>query len=505
MRNGITRRTTLKMAGATLAAAAAPGALLAQVEGPLVLACDAITTLDPASPRATGGNLSVSSQVMSSLTTLTETGELVGDLATSWEVNSPTQFTFHLNPDAKFENGKPLDASVIVWNFNRMMDPELKATADTDFDLIDRVEAPDPHTAVFHTKSPWLELPRRMCWFFFLEPTWAEEANPKVEVMASGAYRVVSFDPGGDVVLEANPDFYGEAPAISNVIYRSVGNAAARIAGLRGGEIHASLRIDPIDLAQLEGLPDYDVGAKEGQRYHVMKFHFGHEPLQDIRVRQAINYAIDKEAICKSVFRGYVGAGTTQVLNPQTPGFDPDMTPWPYDPEKAKALLAEAGYGDGLKLSLKTSVEGSSLSVSPITQIIAAQLKEVGIDLEVILLPYSAYLALRTQPEEAPDLTYAGYVSQSNSAIELFGQYSQQGPYAWGEYPPAFGEGIEAARSATDEAEQIEIIQGTSGVMLDTVMEVFLWIQPQTYAIHKKLNWMARTDDWIKAADMSWT
>ncbi|QEW20882.1 ABC-transporter substrate-binding protein [Marinibacterium anthonyi] len=505
MTNGITRRTTLKMAAASLAAAAAPGALLAQSGTPLVLAVDAITTLDPAFTRATGGNLSICSQVMSSLTTITATGELVGDLATSWEVDSPTQFTFHLNPDAKFENGKPLDASVIAWNFARMMDPDLKATADTDFDLIDRVEAPDPHTAVFYTKSPWLELPRRMSWFFFLEPEWAASHNPKVEVMSSGAYKVVSFDPGGDVVLQANPGFHGAAPSIPNVTYRSIGNAAARISGLRGGEIHASLRIDPIDLAQLQGLPDYDVGAKEGQRYHVMKFHFGHEPLQDIRVRQAINYAINKDAITKAVFRGYVGPGTTQVLNPQTPGFDDTMTPWPYDPEKARALLAEAGYGDGLKLTLKTSAEGSSLSVSPITQIVAAQLKEVGIDLEVVLLPYSAYLALRTQPEEAPDLTYAGYVSQSNSAIELFGQYSQQGPYAWGEYPPAFGEGIEAARSATDEDTQIQTIKDTSGVMLDTVMEVFLWIQPQTYAIHKKLNWMARTDDWIKAADMSWS
>jgi ABC-type transport system substrate-binding protein len=157
-----------------------------------------------------------------------------------------------------------------------------------------------------------------------------------------------------------------------------------------------------------------------------------------------------------------------------------------------------------LSLTLKTSAEGSSLSVSTIVQVIAAQLAAVGIKLDVTLLPYSAFLALRTQPELAPDFTYAGYVSQSNSATELFGQYSSKGPYAYGPMPPAFDKAIDAEREATESGQQITGIKAASQAMLDDVLEVFLFIQPQTYAVNKRLNWKVRTDDWIKATDMNW-
>jgi peptide/nickel transport system substrate-binding protein len=501
---GLSRRSTLKLGAALAGAAAARPASAADARKPALLVIDGVATLDPAQARATGGNLSVLSQVLSSLTTIDADGQLVGDLATHWDVDSATQFTFHLNTQAKFQNGKPLDAAVVAWNVERMMNPATKATANTDLDLIERVEAVDRQTLVFHTKKPWLELPRRLSWMFMLEPGWTENHNPKVEINASGAYRMVSFDPGGDIVLEPNSGFYGKKPTIEAVIYRGIDSPAARISGIRGGEIDGTLRIDPIDIAQLQSLSDYTVGAKEGQRYHVLKFHFGHKPLADIRIRQAINFAINKDAITKAVFRGYVGAGTTQVLNAQTPGFNKDLKPWPFDPARAKALLAEAGYAKGLSLTLKTSAEGSSLSVSTIVQVIAAQLAAVGIKLDVTLLPYSAFLALRTQPELAPDFTYAGYVSQSNSATELFGQYSSKGPYAYGPMPPAFDKAIDAEREATESGQQITGIKAASQAMLDDVLEVFLFIQPQTYAVNKRLNWKVRTDDWIKATDMNW-
>ncbi len=501
---GLTRRSTMTLAAALAGGAVLQPARAAPALRPAVLAIDMVATLDPAQARATGGNLSVLSQVLSSLTTLDADGRLVGDLATRWDVLSATQLRFALNLKARFQNGKALDAAVVAWNVQRMMDPATKTTANTDLDLIERVEVVDPQTVVFHTRSPWLELPQRMSWMFMLEPEWTRTHNPKVEVNASGAYRLTSFDPGEDIVLEPNPDFHGRAPALQAVVYRGIGSAAARIAGIRGGEIDATLRIDPIDLAQIQGLPDYTVGAKEGQRYHVLKFHFGHKPLADVRVRQAINYAIDKAAITKAVFRGYVGPGTTQVLNEQTPGFNTSYKPWPYDPVKAKALLAEAGYAGGLALTLKTSVEGSSLAVSPIVQIIAAQLAQIGIKLQVVLLPYAAFLALRTQPELAPDFTYAGYVSQSNSATKLFGQYGSKGPYAYGPMPPAFDRAVEVERQATNADAQATDIRAASQAMLDDVLEVFLFNQPQTFAVSKRLRWTARTDDWIKASEMSW-
>lgn len=466
------------------------------------LAVDVILTLDPAHSRATGGNLSVLSQVYSALTTLDENGQLVGDLATAWEQTGPLEFTFKLRDDAAFENGKALDANVVAWNFTRMMDPAIKATANTDFNLIQKVTAVDPTTLVITTKSPWIDLPRRLSWMFMLEPEWTAANNPKVEVNASGAYRVESYEPGSSIVLRRNDRFHGPKPAIEKVTYRTIGNSATRIAGLRSGELDGTIRIDPIDMAQLQRLDDYNTGARAAQRYHVLKFHFGRKPLADIRVRQAINYGINKEAITKAVFRGMVGPGTTQVLNPETPGFNQDYKPWPYDKAKARQLLVEAGYGDGLELSMSAPSEGSIVGTTQAVQVIASQLAEIGITIKIFMFPDAAWLALRGKPDTGHDLSYAGYVSQSNTAVELFGQYSSKGPLSFGPFPPAFDQALAAAQAAATPDEQLVKIREASAAMLDDVLITFLYFQPQTYAIKKTFSWQTRSDDWVKAADI---
>ncbi len=472
-------------------------------ETPIVIVTTPVSSLDPAQARGTNHALTVLSQVYSSLTTIQPDGTLAGDLAESWQVNSPTEFTFKLRSGATFENGEPLDANTVVWNFKRMNDPAVKAAANTGFDNIVSLTAADATTVVIRTKTPWLDLPRRLSWWFFIEPKWAEKSNPKVEVNASGAYRLVSYEVGGDIVLKRNPDFYGSAPAFENVVYRGIGSMATRIAGIRAGEITASLHIDPLDLPQLENLPDYRIGARAGQRYQVLKFNYKNSALADVRVRKAINYAIDKGAITKVVFRGHVEAGTTQVFSPETEGYDSSLAAWPYDPQKARALLAEAGYADGLKLGLTTTAEGQFVSVAPIVQILADQLSKVGITVTINLIPNSAWNAIRNlTPEEAPDITYVGFTSQANTAAELLRQYTSKSPLSFGPQPTRFDDAVAKVENATDTQSMIAAAHEASRIAVEDALVGFLWLQPQTYAVSKRVNWSPRSDDWIRATEM---
>lgn len=479
------------------------GGAPASAQGRMVtVAVDPLMTLDPAFARGSGSDLSVISQIYSSLTTINEDGDLVGDLATKWEAVSPSEFRFTIREGAKFKNGKALDAGVVAWNIERMKNPETKATANTDFELIESATAPNPTTLVIKTTKPWVELPRRLSWMFLLEPEWTKTHNPKTEANPSGAYDLVSYNPAAAVVLKRNPDYYGKKPEMENVTYKVIPNTATRIAGLRSGELDGSFRIDAVDLAQLESLPDYRVGAQAGRMTHVLRFHMAHKAVSDVRVRQAINYAINKDGITRSIYRGLVKPATTQVLSPFNDGFNKDFQAVPYDKAKAQQLLKDAGYGNGLDLTIGVTAEAGYIQAVQATQAIAAQLKEVGINLTIKTVPGNSWVTFLRDKENAPDLVYLGYVSQSNSSNELLTHFTTQGPYSWGPVPKAFDDAVAAAKSASTAEEQVAAIRKASQVMLDEMQVVYLWPQPQTFAIKKDISWKVRSDDWVKAYDI---
>lgn len=499
---GLTLGLTL---GLGLAGGSLLGARAALAQDSLTLAIDPLITLDPAFARGTGQDLSILSQIYSALTTYTPEGELVGDLATGWTDKGATEFTFTLREGVRFANGEPLDAAAVVWNINRMKAPETQATANTDFNLIASAEALDATTLVIRTSQPWVDLPRRMSWFFLLAPEWAASHNPKIAVNESGPYRLESYDFASHVSLVRNPDYYGASPAHAAVTYRVIANTPARIAGLRSGEIDASLKIDPIDLAQLAALPDYTVGAVAGRRVHVLRFNLDHPAVADLRVRQAINFAINRELITKSLYRGLIEPATPQVLNPADAGYDPDLPVWPYDPERAKALLAEAGHGAGLTLTIGATGEAGYIQGMPAVQAIAGMLAEVGITLQIQTVPGASWVSFLRDKANAPDMAYLGYVSGSNAPAELLGQFVTTAPYTWGTMPEAYDAAVAAAKTAADPESQRAALRQAVHTAADQALLVYLWAQPQTFAKRKGLEWTIRADDWVKASDIGKT
>lgn len=474
----------------------------ASAQNALTIAIDPLITMDPAFARGTGQDLSILSQLYSSLTTFNPQGEVVGDLALEWSTKDAKEYTFKLRDGVKFADGEPLDAAAVVWNIERMKNPETKATANTDFNLIESATAVDPTTLVIKTTAPWVDLPKRMSWFFMLPPKWTESHNPKVDVNPSGAYNLVDYELSSHVTLKANPDYYGQAPGFKDVTYRVVPNTATRISALKSGEIQASLRIDAVDLDQLKSLPGYKVGAIGGRRVHVLRFNTNHEATGKLKVRQAINYAINKELITKTIYRGLTQPATTQVLNSADSGFNPELKAWPYDADKAKALLAEAGYPNGLELTIGVTGEAGFIQAVQATEAMSAQLAEVGVKLNIKTVPGNTFVSFLRDKENAPDMVYLGYVSSSNAQAELMGQFASTAPYTWGPVPAGYDEAVTAAKTAPDAAEQVKNVRLAAQIAADDAMVVYLWPQPQTYAVSDKVEWTIRADDWVKATDM---
>lgn len=492
------------MRGAALSGLVAVASIqAASAQTGLTIAIDPLITMDPAFARGTGQDLSILSQLYSSLTTFNPQGEVVGDLALEWSTTDAKEYTFKLREGVKFANGEALDAAAVVWNIERMKNPETKATANTDFNLIESATAVDPTTLVIRTTAPWVDLPKRLSWFFLIAPQWASENNPKVDVNPSGPYSLIDYDLSSHVTLKANPDYYGDAPGFEDVTYRVVPNTATRISGLKSGEIDVSLRIDAVDIPQLQGLPNYDVGAIGGRRVHVLRFNTNRDAVSKLQVREAINFAINKELITKAIYRGMTAPAKSQVLNPADSGFNPDLEAWPYDPEKAKALLAEAGYADGLELTIGVTGEAGFIQAIQATEAIASQLAEVGIKLNIKTIPGNTFVSFLRDEENAPDLVYLGYVSSSNAQAELMGQFASPAPYTWGPVPAGYDEAVVAAKTAPNEEEQAKNVRLAAQIAADDAMLVYLWPQPQTYAVSDKVEWTIRADDWVKATDMT--
>jgi len=494
-------RIAIVMAAALGAAALlAPPAVAADIES-VTVGIEPLTTLDPGKGRATRGDLAISSQIYSSLTSVDEDGKLVGDLALEWTQTAPTEWTFKLRDDAFFEDGSPLDADVVAWNLNRMLKgPDAPMPAATGMRLIADVVAKDATTVVFTTSEPFLDLPRRLAWTYFIEPGWAQTHDPATEAMGSGPYTLVSWDPAGDVVLELNEKYYGNKPAVPHATYRVIPNEATRLAALRGGELDAAFGIDPLSVGQLQSEDSLNVGAIDANKMQTMRINMGAPHMDDLRVRQGGNYAINKEAITKSVYAGLVGPGSTQILGPLYDGFEPDRKPWPYDPEKARALLAEAGLSDGITIRLGTAETGY-VGAAQATQAIAAQLGQVGINVEIETIPYANWVKYLRDPN-GPALTFLAWGSQSVSTPEILAQLVSGAPYAIGPVPAAYDAAVAAATGASDEATKLAEIAKALQVTEDEAMTVFLWPQPQTYAISKKLDWKVRMDDWVRVYDI---
>lgn len=503
MKTNVSRRTLLGLGAAAVAAFGlqwSPALAQAALDR-VTVGIEPLTTLDPARGRATRGDLAISSQIYSALTSVDENGALVGDLALRWELTAPTEWTFTLRDDARFADGSPVDAAVVVWNLTRMLrGPDGPTPAATGMALVDSFAAPEPTRLVITTKAPFLDLPRRLAWTYFLSPAWAEANDPATAAMGSGPYRLVSWDPAGDVVLARNEDYYGTKPAVANPTYRVIANEATRLAALQSGELDAAFGVDPISLMQLRTVAGLNAGAIDANKMQTMRINYAAPHMDDVRVRQAINYAINKEAITRSVYQGLVEPGSTQILGTLYEGYDTTREAWPFDPDRARALLAEAGLSDGLHIKIgnaETGYVGSGLAV----QAIVAQLAEVGITAEIETVPYANWVAYLRNPEGAA-LTFLAWGSQSVSTPEILLQLASSGPYTHGTVPAGYDAAVTAAASAASEADKLAAIAEALRITEEQAMTIFLWPQPQTYAISDKLNWKPRMDDWVRVFDI---
>jgi len=498
--------TTARLALLTLILAlGVPAPAVAQPAGTLVVGLVAEpVNLDPAQVTDLNSNR-VGRRIAETLVTFPEEStQIVPGLAESWVVSKDgLRYTFKLRKGVGFHDGTPLDAEAVKFSIDRQINPEHPFNklgkypfANFFFGNIKAVEVVDPVTVEFVLKEP------RASFLAVLTAGAASIVSPTavrkygqdyaLTPVGTGPFKYVSWDRGQRVVLERNPSYWRFPVKLDRVIYRPIVEDQARLTELLTGALDLIVGTPPDYVGQLEANPKVTLLKQVGAHVWYLGINNQKKPYDDKRVRQALNYAVNKDAIVRDVLKGTGSLSVGPVL-PKTWGADGGLKPYPYEPERARKLLAEAGYPGGFTTTLWVPESGSGMQ-SPVAMstVIQSNLKAVGVNVSLQTMEWGAYLAkLRSKEQELFALSWmAGNEDPDMVMYPLLhsSQWTPNGPNRALYKNEKFDEILHQARLTTDEKKRADLYRQAQRILVDDAPWIFIDHEIQTAAHAKRVQ-----------------
>ncbi len=430
-----------------------------------------------------------------------KTEALVPVLAESYSQKDATTWEIKIRQGVKFQNGEEFNADAAVFSIKRIIDPNYKSELLSFVSTIKDAKAADAATVQIITNGPDPILPARLTWLAMVPPKYSAEKDFGNKPVGTGPYKFVEWVKGDHVTLQANPDYWGAKPQVQNVVIRTIPEAATRVAALRAGEVDLIRDLPPESASQAP-----QVASAPGLEFPWVRINTKKGKLQDVRVRQALNYAVDKQALAKSLYGGYAVIAEAQLLTPGHFGYNKDVKAYPFDPAKAKQLLNDAG-ANGLELQF-VGESGRWLKDKELVEAVAGYLQAVGLKPKVQIAEWSAWLDLLfAGPDKAPDLLYS---SNDNSLLDadrtLTALFHTKTDTAGGQSAysnPTLDKLIDDARSETDVAKRAAMYNQAGQIVHDDAPTIFLLNLQNIYGLSKRLNWTPRLDGRIFFKEMT--
>jgi peptide/nickel transport system substrate-binding protein len=399
-------------------------------------------------------------------------------LAASWQVLSPTRVRFKLRPGVKFHDGTPLNAEAVKFTFDRALKGTPPARWASLVGSITGAEVVDDQTVDIVSKDPYGPMLRSLAMIYcsIVSPAGVKKhgqdfgRNP----VGTGPFKFIEWKTNTHVILQRNDDYWGDKAPLDRVVFRVVPEEGARMIALKTGDADMVLHPAPAELAALRKDPRYAVHDVVGGRVVFIGMNLGQKPLDDVRIRQAINHAVNREYMLTHLLEGAAGPARG-YLAPSVFGFK-DMRLdqlYPYDKAKARALLAAAGYSpgpDGImqkggeRLTLThLAARGRYLKDGEITEAFQAQLKEVGIEVRLQFLEWGAvFTQLRAARLDHHLFTVGWVTTNSDADYSLYALFhdKQVPPAGWNVQRygnPRVSGLLEEARRSMDQAKRAQL------------------------------------------------
>jgi peptide/nickel transport system substrate-binding protein len=465
--------TALAFTGATAGAQTLTGALATPP-----------TSMDPLFQQL-GANQELAIHVFDTLLRMDETMNVQPGLAESWApTEDPTVWEFRLREGVTFHNGAPLTAEDVVFSFNRALDvpgaPSTYSRALANVD-VPGTEAVDDLTVHVRTKEPFPVLPRMMTAVPIVSATIGEGADPSsfndgTLTYGTGPYLFEEYVPGDRVSYVANPDYWGEPPQWERVVYRFIESGPTRVASLLAGDVDVIAEVPTTDVETLEADPAVNVACGPTTRLIHWTMDVGREvaqhitakdgseipnPLRDLRVRQAIDMAIDRDVIVTQVMNG-LAIPTKQFVPAGFSGYTANVTLPEADMDRARALMEEAGYGDGFRMTIHATND-RYVNDSEQAQAVAQMLSRIGIEVDVVTQPVANFFN-RARNREFTFMMVgfaatSGEPSSIMSPVLVSGSVNNYGDWEHEEFNELYAEALRTVDPEAHEALMKEAIE----------------------------------------------
>ncbi|HZW99436.1 MAG TPA: ABC transporter substrate-binding protein [Trueperaceae bacterium] len=451
-------------------------------------------TLDP-QKTFNGFSFAVTTHIYETLFTVTTDGEIVGLLAEGWEFLEPSRLRVTLHDGVSFSNGEPLDAAAVKASLERLLAPETAAPGRFVVSAIDAVEVVDDLTLEIVTGEAFAPLLAHLAHPVTAIVPAALGDSLARQPVGSGPYVLESWTQSDSLVLSANQDYWGGAPAIPEVVYRVIPEVSTQVVELRSGGLDVLYNIPSDNFRQLREDQGLVTSSFLGWGSVHVGFNVGNPKLQDVRVRQAIAQAIDKQLIVDEFLGGLAEVGVAPI--PPTVRFAASdlPEPYPYDPERARELLAEAG-AEGVSLTIDVF---QNPDLEAVAQVLQAMLADVGVNLEVRVQEYAAYAETVQQDSvELYGTTWGTVTLDADYTLYAFFHSSEIPANNVSRYSvPEVDSALEAARATPDDAQRADLYRSVQEQVLADVPMVTLYYPLSTAAKQPGLEGEVVRFSWI--------
>jgi len=493
------------------------GSAWAAPEGKVVIAQGVDpSTLDTMNQQETPASV-VAAHLYDTLVERDQSLKLVPALASELpKLVAPTTWEIRLRKGVRFHNGEEFNADSVKYSLERVKEPAMRGSSN--FKPIDRVEIVDAYTVRVHTSKPWPifvnALTQRQA-SMYPPKAYAGKDTQFISKspIGTGPYKLVRWSKDEEIVLEANEQYWRGAPKIKTVVFRPIPDDAVRVAALQNGEIDVAVNIPPHLAGIIASHPKIFLSTAPSIRTIQLMF-YTHQfdaqnkligvyqgPTADKRVRQAITCAIDVDEIVKNVLDGKAQRVAT-LLPSMHFGFDPSLTPIKQDVARAKKLLAEAGFPNGVEITLN-GPQGRYVRDKEVAEAVAGQLTKAGIKTQLKTYEFVSYLNTMVYAHKAGPVWLIGWGQPTMDAEGIYVPLFRSGSLLSNYYNPDLDGLVDEAQRTMDEKKRLEIYHRINHLWIDDAAAVPLYQQLDLYGASKRINWKARSDELIKAYDMS--
>jgi peptide/nickel transport system substrate-binding protein len=453
-------------------------------------------TLDPALISTTN-EFSLLKSVDPGLVARDAKGQYGPGLAASWQQIDDLTWEFKLRPGMTFQDGSPVDAQAIKFNIDRLSTPDIKGRAQFPTSVfLDHVDAVDALTVRIVTTKLAATMPLELYNLGMGSPKWFQDASAAdiaKHPVGAGPFKFVEWQKDDHLTLEAWDGYWGQKPTIKTIVFRVIPEVSSRIAELETGGIDIADLLPPDQINRVQSIATADVrNVQTGSRAYLV-YRSDTPPFTDTRVRQALNYAVNWDVIKKSLLND---AGSRLAGVVVAPNSSPDVRPYPYDADKAKQLLSDAGLPNGFSTSLTVPC-GRYVRDKDIAQAIAADLAKVGVQADVQCVDSSAFIKKLFTDKDPYPLYYLALSSAFDAQSDLtnLSPTFPLNPSKWTN--DQFLKLYDQLVSTRDAAQRTSLSAQLQQVVHDDPPYLFLWQQFHWYGVNKKLDWTPRPDEYV--------